>query len=470
MRPYMYVRKSSAAIDLCSALYIAAISPRFKVIAATARLRRSVIEGEVAILFINIQAGVFTEQEKHIYTSPVVLYDMGRPHMRNFILAIALALLVVACTGAPTGAAINSTNDTQSTDTATDVRVPETPAPVEESLPSDARFTINGTEGDLIQLKPQAIDPDGDALSYTFAEPFDSNGDWQTVVGDEGTYDVAVGVSDSKSTTTETVRVIVLRANRAPIIVCRELVVSEGEIVDLHQSCTVSDEDDEDVVVTYTGWMNSWRYTTTYDDEGRHAVTVTASDPTHTVTQNVSVVVQNTNRPPVFSADFPAVINAVENDIVTIPTLHITDPDKDSVTITYSAPFDDDGVWRTKIGDAGTYDIDVVASDGETTVKKTITVQIGLLNTVPVLREIPDITVKEGETIKLPISATDREGDGLTTTISGFMTRDTYKTTYDDAGVYTVRVAVTDGEFTAEQIVKITIIDVNRPPVFVTPA
>ena len=92
------------------------------------------------------------------------------------------------------------------------------------------------------------------------------------------------------------------------------------------------------------------------------------------------------------------------------------------------------------------------------------------MNTVPVLKTIPDITVKEGETVKLQISATDREGDKLTTTISGWMTGDTYKTTYDDAGSYTVKITVTDGQFTATQTVHVTVEDVNRPPVFVSPA
>jgi hypothetical protein len=184
----------------------------------------------------------------------------------------------------------------------------------------------------------------------------------------------------------------------------------------------------------------------------------------------VTITVQNTTRPPVFDAAFPSVITATENDIVTIPTISITDPDRDKVTITYSPPFDANGVWKTKIGDAGSYDIDVVASDGETTVKKTVTVRIGLLNTAPTLRTIPDVTVEEGETVKLQVSATDREGDPLTTTITGWMTSDTYRTTYDDAGNYTAKVIVTDGTFTTEQIVRITVIDVNRPPVFVTPA
>jgi hypothetical protein len=406
--------------------------------------------------------------------------------MRNLIIAFVLALFIVACVPVdqarvPTGEAVKEVPPPLDEPAApaqppAEEPAPETPA---ESLAPASRFTIEAVEGDLIQLKPEALDPDGDVVEFTFTKPFDTNGQWQTEIGDEGKYDVVVGASDGKSTTTETVTVIVTRANRPPVVDCREIVVNEGEIVDLHKGCTVSDEDSGEVIVTYSGWMSGWKYQTGYDDAGAHTVTITASDKDpgqatvaflHTVIRNVTITVRNTNRAPVFGDDFPSVITATENDVITLPQNLVTDPDKDPVKITFSAPFNENGVWKTKIGDAGSYDVDVVATDGESSTKKTVTIKIGLLNTAPVLKTIPDITVKEGETVKLPISATDREGDKLTTTISGWMTSDTYKTTYEDAGSYTVKVTVTDGEFTASQTVPVTVQDVNRPPVFVNPA
>jgi hypothetical protein len=396
---------------------------------------------------------------------------------------IVLALLVVACVppAEPNDTLSNFTNDSVAPS------VPEVESPEMNTTPNEpvsVYYTVEGTEGDLIQLKPDAIDPDGDRVTFSFTAPFNAQGQWQTQIGDEGEHFVAVGASDGKSTTMETVQVNIFRANRAPVIDCNEIVVNEGEMVDLHQMCKVSDEDDEKVIVTYGGWMDSWRYETTFEDAGTHYVTITASDrkvtqtkeggveekTLHTVVQNVTVTVKNVNRPPVFLVDFPDTVNGVENDIITIPRELITDPDHDPVTVTYSSPFGPDGIWRTKLGDAGSYDVDVVASDGENTIKKTVHVVIGLLNTQPVLKEIPDITVKEGETVRLPISATDREGDQLTTTISGWMSSDMYKTTYEDAGSYTVKVTVSDGEYEATQIVHVTVVDVNRPPVFVTPA
>jgi len=397
------------------------------------------------------------------------------------IIAILLAVLLVACVPVPTeqntttsGATDEPQVDLPETPSAP-VTIPTTPAKPTETPERPALYTVAGVEGDLIELKPRAIDPDGDNVRYSFTKPFDKDGRWQTKIGDEGKYDVTVGADDGKSTTTETVRVMVGRANRAPIIDCTPVIMNEGEQVNLHKACTVSDEDDSEVIVTYSGWMTGWRYTTTYEDAGTHTVTLTASDKNkgqflHTVTKDVLVTIKNVNRAPAFDDSFPTLITGTENDVITLPRPLIADPDKDQVAVTYSAPFDKTGVWKTKIGDAGAYDVDVVASDGTTTTKKTVTVKIGMLNTAPVLKRITDIAVKEGDTVKLSIDAYDREGDKLTVTISGWMTRDTYTTTYDDAGSYTVKVSVTDGVFTTDQVIHVTVADQNRPPVFVTPA
>ena len=393
--------------------------------------------------------------------------------MRHYaipFLTLAL-LLLAACVPtqpSPTGQVVEPIELPQ------EPEAPQSPETPDTSLP--ALYTVTYTEGDLVQLKPVAIDPDGTEVTYTFTPPVDADGSWQTRIGDEGEYRVAVGASDGKSQTVETVLVQILRANRPPVIDCGAgVTVQETETVDLHDACTVTDEDDSEVVVTYSGWMTGWRYDTTYDDAGEHTVTITASDRRqgenlHTVKLDVPVRVTDRNREPVFDDAFPQKLRATENEVVSIPTGQIADLDGDTITVTYRAPFNAQGVWRTALGDAGAYDVDVVASDGKTSAKRTVRVEIALLNTAPVLAELKPITVEEGETITLPISATDREGDKLTVDITGWMDSDTYQTTYDDAGEYTVKVTVTDGVLSTSQVVPITVVDVNRPPVFVTPA
>ncbi len=315
--------------------------------------------------------------------------------MRYTVLFVTLIFaLLVACTPQTEQNATSPTgNSVQELPAETLPQAPIVPDKLPAGEEKKALYTVEGTEGDLIQLKPEAVDPDGEKVAYTFTKPFDMNGRWQTRLGDEGKHDVVVGASDGKLTTTETVRVIVHRANRPPVIDCGKIVVNEAEQVDLHDRCTITDEDDSEVVVSYSGWMDSWRYTTTYDDAGTHTVIITASDKRagkvlHTVTKNVDVVVRNVNRPPQFGDKFPTVINAFENDIITMPRGLITDPDGDKLTITYSMPFNSGDCWKTKLGDAGTYDVDVVASDGNLSVKRTVKIKIALLNTPPVLNKL----------------------------------------------------------------------------------
>lgn len=335
----------------------------------------------------------------------------------------------------------------------------------------DERFTVIKTEGDLVILSPEAIDPDGDAVSYAFTAPFEKGGRWQTAYGDAGEYTVTVTATDTKAASTNAeVLVRILRANRPPTVSCPESVVAkEGETVTI--GCAITDADDDQVTVTYAGWMTGDTYTTTYEDAGTHAVTVTASDGKNSpVVQELRVIVQNVNREPIFPLDFPNRIEAVEGDVIIISTDGVYDPDGDTLAFTFSEPFDAKGIWKTTIGDAGHYPVDVAISDGSTSVKRRIDVEVGMINTAPVLKRIPDITVYEGETIRIAVDATDREDEDLDVTVTGWMTSTTYTTGYADAGTYTVKVTVSDGHLSDSQVVHLTVIDRNRPPVFTVPA
>ena len=85
-------------------------------------------------------------------------------------------------------------------------------------------------------------------------------------------------------------------------------------------------------------------------------------------------------------------------------------------------------------------------------------------NKPPVLRPIADITLNEGETVSLEPVATDPDGDEVTITYSGWMTKATYTTNYDDAGTHIVTVTASDGKESTSQDVIVTVSNVNRPP------
>ncbi len=326
---------------------------------------------------------------------------------------------------------------------------------------------IQATEGDLVQLKPEAYDPDNNKITFYFSAPFDANGKWQTKEGDAGKYPVTVIASDGISNTSEDIIIIINKMNKAPVIECpTEVAVKEGELLKI--DCNIYDPEGESIVVEYSGFMKSATYQTTFDDAGEYTVQIKASDREKTTGSEVKIKIINVNRPPVIS-NISDEVTGVETDVITLnPT--VSDPDGDKVTLTYSEPFNNKGVWKTNIGDAGTYKVSIVASDGQSTAKKEITVVITQKNTPPVLKKINDIVVSEGDTITIPIDATDREGDKLNVTVKGWMNSPTYTTTYDDAGNYTVTVVVSDGEYTTDQTFSVTVLDKNRPPVFRIPA
>lgn len=338
----------------------------------------------------------------------------------------------------------------------------------ETPIEPSSSITVEAVEGDLVQLKPVAVDPDNDVITYRFTKPFNDNGKWQTKEGDAGKYLVSVTASDGKSNTTEDVLVIIHKANKAPVIECPpEITAKEGGLIEIN--CNIYDPEGESVVVEYSGFMKSSTYLTNFNDAGEYTVVVKAKDSNGKAAEKtIKVKISDVNRAPEIKS-VPETINAMEGEVITL-TPEVVDPDGNKVTVTFSEPFDNKGTWKTKVGDAGTIKASVIASDGMATTKKDFNVVIAMKNTPPVIKTINDITVYEGDTIKLPIEVTDREGDNVKVTVSGWMNSDEYTTTYDDAGQYTVTVTASDGTYEAKQTFKVTVLDKNRPPVFKIPA
>ena len=84
----------------------------------------------------------------------------------------------------------------------------------------------------------------------------------------------------------------------------------------------------------------------------------------------------------------------------------------------------------------------------------------------PILAHIDDIIVNETELVRITATATDPENDTLTFSYSyPLNSSGVWQTTCDDAGVYIATVTVSDGYTNVSQDVKITVLNVNRPPV-----
>jgi nitrogen fixation protein FixH len=387
-------------------------------------------------------------------------------YIKYTVLLLAALLLVAGCQINGTGTNATNESTTNATDTNVSLSEPE-PTDTTDTTPTTGSTPVKTiTEGDILRFKEDiAYDPDGDDLDYTFTAPLDPNGDWATKVGDAGSYTITVTVSDGKLQSSQDIIIVVRPLNGKPVIGnFGDLQVNEGEVVRLEP--VVSDPEGDKIILTYNGFMTTDTYTTTYDDAGVYEVTVTANDGFQKVTESRKIIIKNVNREPTIGT-IDSTVSLKEGETANI-VVEASDPDGDAISIVFDAPFDRNGAWQTEDGDAGTYDIEVVISDGDKETTKTVRIIIEALNNAPVLTMASTVEVDEGQTIRLEPEVSDTDGDTIKVTYTGFMTTSQRATDYNDAGEYSVTVTASDGKTSVSKDVIVIVNNVNRPPQFIT--
>ncbi len=236
--------------------------------------------------------------------------------------------------------------------------------------------------------------------------------------------------------------------------------VNENEMVKLNVK--VNDPDQDTVEYSFTRPLNNLgQWKTNYGDAGEYVVTLTATDGKLTTEKKLKVVVKRVNVPPVIGGVTD--LRVKEGQTVTFKPV-VTDPNKDKVTVTVSEPLKS-GTFVTDHTSAGEYQVKVVASDGELETEKTFTVVVDDVNELPVVANLEDLKVKEGEAVKLEPKVTDLDGDEVTVTVSEPVGDDgVWQTSYTDHGEYFVTVTANDGKGTVTKKVKVIVEDVNMPP------
>lgn len=181
---------------------------------------------------------------------------------------------------------------------------------------------------------------------------------------------------------------------------------------------------------------------------------------------NDSDVVEENVSEEEFTADQTAelTINVLEGETVQL-NLQAEDPDGDLIAYTYSEPLNENGAWKTEVGDAGIYMATVSASDGILTTTETVMIIVESSNKAPVIVCPDSVSLKETETVDLTCTFTDPEGEKVDYEVHGFMDSLKYESTYDDAGTYTITVIATDGVQSSQKEVLVMIENVNRAPI-----
>jgi len=356
-------------------------------------------------------------------------------------------------------------------------------------------ITVN--EGDLVSLKPEAIDEDMDNIFYNFSKPLDQNGEWQTNYDDAGEYKITVTASDGKLTDTQKVLLIVEDKDRAPFFEpLNNAFVNENEQLIFNVTATDPDGDK----ITYlaidlpddAGFVNNkFKWTPSFDTVKKNwlekiitrihipykpkrnfFVTFIAKSDNIETKHEVKITVYETNRAPILEKIGTIIVN--EGELLTLEP-SAADPDGDILRYNY---FGFANKKKREIGydEAGTYYTNVLASDGYLSDSENITLIIKNTNRAPILKPISDIAVDENKSIEFKIYATDPDEDSINFSVENapngsslvnqtFSWIPDFDTVDKDKKDFTLTFIANDGKIMAKRNITIRVYDKNRAPI-----
>ncbi len=253
------------------------------------------------------------------------------------------------------------------------------------------------------------------------------------------------------------------------------IIVKETDLVSLKPKAT--DPDLDKLVFSYTTPLdNEGRWQTTYGDAGEYTVTITASDGELSVTKDILVIVNKREEAPVIDEAIPKEESLETKESSKLEfSVKASDLNKDPLTYSWKLDGEERSKEETYTYDigydaAGQHTVKIMVSDGAKDTSRIWAVKVENVNRKPILEKMATIMAKETEKIVLEPKATDPDGDKLTFSIDNDKFKQVdgrfeWETTYDDGGEYSATITASDGEDEVSEIVKITIENVNRPPI-----
>ncbi|MBU0628694.1 MAG: hypothetical protein KKC75_05870 [Nanoarchaeota archaeon] len=239
------------------------------------------------------------------------------------------------------------------------------------------------------------------------------------------------------------------------------------------------DPDEDQIKYSFTAPLNEkGEWQTNYGDAGQYVVNVTADDGELSSSREATIVVNKKEESPVIESVNPTEksISIDEGGKIDFSAV-VSDKNKDELK--YSWKLDDKEVstenkWSYEIGynDAGKHTVKFSASDGAKEADVIWQISVKDMNRLPVLEKIEKVNARETDTITIRPKASDADNDNIDFRIDNdkfkkIDDRFEWKTTYDDAGEYTVKVIASDGKDETSQDVGISVKNLNRPPVII---
>tara|TARA_Y100000310_G_scaffold295459_1_gene326813 strand:- start:25798 stop:28113 length:2316 start_codon:yes stop_codon:yes gene_type:complete len=342
------------------------------------------------------------------------------------------------------------------------------------ALATAATRTFYVEETDFVKVNPISVDLDFDKVTYTFSEPLDEKGEWQTTFDDAGEYEVSITASDGVDESVESVNIIVKNKNQAPYLEEKNIVVKETQVVDLKS--IVKDPDDDPLKFSFPApFDSSGMWLTSFADEGDYFVEFTVSDGQLSTKARVNIEVLPTNEPPIVVEVFSS---AEEIELKESETLDyfVEGKDNDGDEIVYLWKFNNrvintesKGSLELDFSSAGKYLLELTLDDGVSQTQQVWKVSVENKNREPVFT-VPSITVNEAGKVSLNLSTTDLDGDILSYSFEEPLDiNGEWQTTFDDAGNYSILVEADDGDLSSSTLVEIYVKDVDRAPLIVIP-
>src|SRR3989344_1690235 len=162
------------------------------------------------------------------------------------------------------------------------------------------------------------------------------------------------------------------------------------------------------------------------------------------------------------AADFK--IEVDEGELVKL-NLNANDPDGDDLTYICKEPLDENCEWQTGFNDAGTYNVDVIASDGESESTSVVEIVVNNVNRKLDLGATNFYEVTETETFSLELFKLDDDGDEIIYDISEPVGDDgIWETGFNDAGEYDITIKANDGKDITEKTIKLKVNEKDRAP------
>jgi len=220
-----------------------------------------------------------------------------------------------------------------------------------------------------------------------------------------------------------------------------------------------------------------FNYATGFNSEGSHNITFIVEDTTNLRDSKIwSIIINNINRNPILEIENQT-INEDEQKTFKI---NVSDPDNDALSL--SVIQKDVNKVNCVINDGNLTLIPFLNWNGITTCKirasdarggyteKLFNINVLAVNDAPIISLIQNITVNENNLVTIIVNAHDVDSTNLTYSIndSRFNVNNnifTWQTNYDDVGTYNFVVSVSDGLLTAQQKVKVIVVEVDKPPV-----